>query len=1024
MDFSDIVERSRALRSLQEASASKLTDSIPRLERALPQIDYESRRLLHASAAAPLPGTNNTQTHQQPHQQQERALRLLSEYGYETDKIERTLQSVALLDSAFEPLQATPDTDLQSYLDASNELIVAATFDAAVRRARTRSLNSLACSIDTEWDVSKRDLLSSSSSVTAPPIGQHLVVPRRVSQRLSSSHVFSSPFRQPRAARLSSAFDSAVNPSRLQHGTTPLSTRAPHSSLRGVPGGRPSFGPEVGGLGKGPSENQTGGAQPSIYYEIVRNVVYSGYRPRPLDETGFDADYANVSNLSAVSAVRVATEFDDCLLEHFAPRGDASAAPKSVQQLHAVYNALRYIVGEDKMGKSSNSTDRTSPSSRQETALNTPGNQRPSIAPLHPPLGKQSKSVLLSKLARGAQRFLCLQFREDKMRREMEARPVEARRGGVPGVRADVRAYLNLVFDHGVPSQLSPLFDGMPIWAFIYYLLRAGFETDALQLIDDALANGCTSVQLSLFADVLRAYIDNDRNIPDDVLHTLVQEYGVSVKRGSDPYMRAVFVIVARLDPAAGDKIALLDSDYSLLFYSVEDYLWLRLSVARVDGVDQTLPAALAAYTLSVPDIGSEMIRFGPSHFNPQGESPAFYALVLLLSAQFKEAVTYLDEKARNITDAIHIAFVLYHYGLIIDHSDDSVDGGVNTEKDPVVAQLQVDYAGLVWKYASRMCATDPCAAATYVFSVDDTVMRNQLTKKLILRASGSQQCDALLGRHGDGGVLAQLWVRKTGVDALRVGDSNSRETPGMVASGHDSWKTVVVQAGDEAERKGERDTALQLYEIAGVHDKMMQIHLARVSAEVCNINTSLSLNNAFHQHQQQNRQMIMSDARAFLQQLRASGGGVEDVGERSVRCLHILLNMGHMFELKAEQRFTEALQVLENDINLLPTDDAAVISKSAELSYTSKSANLVGGGGIWCDAVIDRVPDLIVAAMEVIAAVLTGAGIRRDGEELGNEERLRLRKWARCIVNLAGMMRNVSADMSARLVNLEVVIN
>lgn len=100
----------------------------------------------------------------------------------------------------------------------------------------------------------------------------------------------------------------------------------------------------------------------------------------------------------------------------------------------------------------------------------------------------------------GARRFfLCVQFCEDKMRRETEQRPIQARRGGMPGVQADIRAYLNLIFDRGIPAQLCRelMYDGMPLWAYIYYLFRAGYYMEALKLLGAVIATRTPSCNCS-----------------------------------------------------------------------------------------------------------------------------------------------------------------------------------------------------------------------------------------------------------------------------------------------------------------------------------------------------------------------------------------------------------------------------------------------------------------------------------------------------------------------------------------------
>lgn len=863
MDFSDILERSRAIRSLQEPTNSVINDNIPRLERALPQIDSESRRLVSHVDHLSKPAGD-------PH-----ALRLLSEYGYETDRIERTLQSVALLD-AFEPLHAAPDTDLQSFLEAESELTIAAAIDSSLRQAKSHSLCTLSSSIDAEWDAAKRDLVTLPTRHPDAP-------PSRRSQQLVPNplHAFASPFRQPRASRVSAIFDTT-----------------------------PSTAPSL-----------------SIYHTVIRRVVHDrGPRAQPIP---------------------VATELDDALLANMAPRGDYNVAPKSVQHLHAVFTALRYITGE---------------------YLST-----------LPPVGafeKHSPSALARQVCIGAQRYLCLQFREDKMRREIESRPVEARRGGIPGVKADVRAFLNLVFDRGIPEQLAvgPLYDNMPVWAFVYYCLRAGFIEEAVQVVDDAISNGCMQESLRLYSECLHVFIESGdrRMLPKNLLERLMQYYGLSVKRGDDPYERVCYIIIARVDPAGGDKVSLMDGDYGLLFYSIEDYLWLRLSVARVEG-DHPLPESLSTYGLSLRDIGDEIRKFGPSHFNAQGDSANFFALVLILTGQFSEAIRYLEENARALTEATHIAFVLYHYGMIRDGGASNAHGGGRIGE---AEEFLVDYARLVWRYSSQLSRSDATLAAVYVFTIRDGMMRKELMKKLLLENKGYE---VLLGHGGKGGMLADLW--------------NKEDMGGDL--GMDGWKMVVVEAAEEAERKGERDCALQLYEIGGVVHKMAEMHMNRISTEVTNRGSN-------------KREKVLREAREYL---RRPGVGVRslEVSEKVVGSLRVLLEMGEFFELRWNEKLEEALVVLDR-MRMLPRDDGDVMSKVTELGF---------GSLVWSDAVIERVPELVVVGMEVLAGVYA-----KRGEGGQAEEGKRLRSWARSIVNLSGMMRNLSADMSARLVGLEVLMN
>lgn len=856
VDLSDILNRSRAVRDQNNCSTFTTKDSIPHLERALDQIDNQSRKLV---PQAPTASVTNKKAD---------ALRLLSSYGLETDRIERSLQSIALKD-AFEPLQATPDTDIASFLEAQVQLTISAAVDATFRRCATRSLSSLSSSIDAEWESAKRDRI-------ALPV----LFPQSTERRLqdcpsSAKSFFASPFQQPRASRLSGSFD-VSHPS-----SAPL----------------------------------------SIYHPVVRRVVYDRNVPGVIHP--------------------LATLMDDALLTHMAPRGDPLLAHKNVQHLHAVFNALRYISGEP-------------------IATSPPG-----------VFEKLSIEKLQRQVCLGAHRYLCLQYREDKMKKEIELRPMEARRGGLPGVRSDVRAFLNLVFDRGLPEQLTsgPMHEGMPVWAFVFYCLRSGYLEEAAQFVEDCVNEGSPDRSLRLFSECVRSFVDSGekRSLSSHLLERLIQEYRVSVKDGADPYCRVCYIIIARVDPNRGDAIALVDSDYGLLFYSIEDYLWLRLSVARLDG-DDALPASLSVYGLSLNEIGEEIKQFGPGHFNADGNSAFFYSLVLILTGEFRKAVKYLAEKGRALTEAVHIAYIMYHYGMTRDvrHSEAgtmSEDGG---------SEFEVDYARLVWDYASRLCRNDPGGAVLYIFTIRDRTLRRELLKKILVEFRG---IEAVVGRHGHDGVMSMLWMREE-----FDGDS-----------GREGWRTVVVEAGEEAEKRGEREKALKLYDIGGFTSRIADIHLKRLGGEVSYKGSNL-------------RERAVREAVVFVRECEDKVGGV--ISEKVIDSLHALISMAEFFDLRWAEKYNEAVVLMEQ-MAIVPKSEAELGNKVMELSFGSR---------IWTNEVIERVPDLIVGAMEVLGALY------RRGSGSSNE-RSKLRHWARILVNLCGMMRNLSADMSARLVGLEVLM-
>lgn len=859
IDFSDILEKSRAVRSKQQPLTAH--PPIPPLARTLPQISRES--LPPISQA---PSSTN-------------AVRLLSEYGFETDRIERTLQDVALLD-AFEPYTQPQDTDIKSFLNMQREMLVLQTVNQVVSDISERSIKRARDVADENWERIKADHVALNSAAYRPTRPARM---SDASSRTSFAGAFASPFRHPRPGRRSSLPADAM-------GTAP------------------------------------------IYESVVRRAVHS--------------------RANATSSIPIATELDDLLISNLAPRGDPMAAGKTVQHLHGVYNGLRFMTGE---------VD-------GDVSEGCWGGMRD---------GEGRRRVL-----KGGLRFLCVQFREDKMRREIELRPVEARRGGVPGLRADVRAYCNLVFERGVPDVLaSSLCDGMPVWAQVYYCLRAGYPGVALEVVADALGQGVSNASLRLFKECLEAVSGGCEILPTTLLERLVQDYGLVAKRGDDPYMRVCYVIVARLDPAAGDKMALLDTDYGLLFYSIEDYLWLRLSVARMPG-DERLPESLRTYELGMKSVRDEVCSFGASHFDPRGETPTFYAFVLMLTGQFAQAISYLDKTARALAEATHVAFILYYYGIVRESMGEMV--GSEDEDECYM----IEYADLLWRYVSRFSRTDPTAAAVYLFTLREAPVRNELLKKLVLQ---TKQFDLLLGTKGGAygrgagaerqvGVLEELWPLS-----------------GRDASPGESLLEVVESAAETAERTGDRESALMLYDVAGSRGKVVAIHVDRLSAVLTSRDSPT-------------REKAFAEALRYRQTLdaRAAVGNMPDALLGGLLpSFDLLLSMGEFFDLVWEKKLDEGRELLER-LSFLPSSDSELVSKVQELRV---------GGGVWADAVCDRVPDILLGAMEMLCALHERS--RREGVTSTS-----LKRFGKTLVNFSGMMHISSADISARLVRLGVMMS
>ncbi len=867
VDFTDILNRSRELRDLQETTARSGADSIPRLERALPQIDKESRRLVASSQ----PETSASD---------EQALRFLSERGIPTGHLAETLQAGAILEDAFTSYTEPPDTDVIGHLERMQEDVVIDAMERALEHTKSISRRHIATRADADWDATKRERVSVSAM---KPVSRRTPSVRTPST--APGGVFASPFRFAR------------------------DTDAPRAADASAP----------------------------LFESVVRKAVFARSNP--------------------AASIRVATCFDDAFLHALAPRGPRSAT-RGVQNLHAAFNALRYMTGEcaEKVPREGEYSGLLLPHDRRRTML-------------------------------GALRFICLQFREDKMRHEVASNPVQAQRGGIPGIQADVRAYLNILYARGTPDELlvGPQLEGVPLWPQIYYCLRSGDFDAAHALVLDSMKGNFDS-SVVLYEECLRQFISSgdQRRISDELLMRMVQEYGLHARNEIDPYKRVCFVVIARLDPAAGDKMALQDVDYDYLFRNVEDYLWLQLSIARIDD-DSSLPNTLSSYELPLRNLQQQMRNFGPSHFDPRGDQAVFYAHILLLTGQFSEAITYLDRVTDSSAEAVHIAFVLYYYGML--REDDIGEEDDDHRNDALSHQcLQVDYPSVLWQYVMQFAATDPTCAVVYLFTVRDSAKRNELLTKLLLE---TRQLKILVGAVG----LSEPDPALAGVKSVfeEMWPLAGRE--GVTSGG---WLGIAEQAAAMAEEKGDTDTAICLFNVCRKHGKVALLLINRLSAELTSRGAPI-------------RTRVETDARAFVKRLSSSLLDTRQDGllEACMPTLELMLQLYSFFEHVWTKEYHRAWTIME-EMGLLPMNAEQLVMKTRDLRP----------GSMWRDKLSERIPDVVLAAMECIVEMYGEAQRKRENRSIRD-----MKEKAKVLINFSAMMPGSSADLSARLMRYEVML-
>lgn len=331
--------------------------------------------------------------------------------------------------------------------------------------------------------------------------------------------------------------------------------------------------------------------------------------------------------------------------------------------------------------------------------------------------------------------------------------------GGYPDKARLVEAYLRVkesksreLLDFDSPGGADT------VWARIYYCIRAGFNKEALEIIklkvkhdhslsvgewiEEWIEGGCKPLSGEMAATALAE--------SESLLASTQQTQGVSVADLRKCYIAAICALAAGSVRCAD----CLSRDFSGIFPTIEDYIWFRLSLVRVDASSsrfggQIGSSRLETYTLE--DFQSHINQYSASHYSKGGQEPLLYAAVLFLSLQGDKAIQYLatDGSTHEFRmDAVHFA-ICYWYHHALESSETSVS------------------SKHVHQYAYSLIHRDISLALEY-YVISSMIMggsvqlKGKLLKELLTE---SHAYGVLLGSGGavsDGGALATFFPDRT----------------------------------------------------------------------------------------------------------------------------------------------------------------------------------------------------------------------------------------------------------------------
>lgn len=254
------------------------------------------------------------------------------------------------------------------------------------------------------------------------------------------------------------------------------------------------------------------------------------------------------------------------------------------------------------------------------------------------------------------------------------------------------------------------LVNGTPIWALVFYLIRAGLYFDAVELV---LGNRELFNKFDKnFPVYIKKYVDSENHtLPSDLNERLHQEFNqqfqfiindVDSSINYDPYKYSVYKIIGKCDLT---KKSLPQS----INLSIEDWLWFHLSIINQNQAGNESSLLFENYSLS--NLQNKIIHLGPKTFLTSPNNP-LYLKTLCLVGLYELAVQYTYEQL-NECDAVHLAIGLIYYGLL---------KCSNSNRDVLLTvhdnEYQINFSRLVGSFTRSFKISDPKVACQYLILI------------------------------------------------------------------------------------------------------------------------------------------------------------------------------------------------------------------------------------------------------------------------------------------------------------------
>ncbi|CAI5439404.1 unnamed protein product [Caenorhabditis angaria] len=371
----------------------------------------------------------------------------------------------------------------------------------------------------------------------------------------------------------------------------------------------------------------------------------------------------------------------------------------------------------------------------------------------------------------------------DHMQQVVDKNLELAQRGGVPGTRGLVHAFLKVQNDGDFEAE-DDCIDGSPTWQLIYHCVRAGDMKEAAEALMRLKSfPQCATLVASL------NHVARNGKLDAELKRKLKVEWRHNAGHTKDKYKRALYAaLLGSLESAA-------------LIDNLENWIWFKLYPLHVD--PQLTPILYQEVQKAVS------IDYGEQYFMSNGVSDfQYFFTALWLSGQFERAIHLLLE-CGQIIDSVHIAILAHRLGYlrIVEKSTD--DMLVIDSSEPTKCRLNL--ARLIVAYTKNFELIDVPRSLDYWFLLRGVtnpsgadVFEMAVSRSVYI----TNQADAILGRLS----------------------ADGRRENGLIDEYLSDPSDVIARVAHDTELTGDWENAVGLYLLASKPTNAAKLLSAEIS--------------------------------------------------------------------------------------------------------------------------------------------------------------------------------------------------